>query len=65
VESAFARDLTHLRGAIAQDDPQAGVPQQMASSAQAQELVQLLRNPATIRQAILLREVLDRPVDRW
>jgi hypothetical protein len=29
------------------------------------ELVQLLRNPATIRQAILLREVLDRPVDRW
>jgi hypothetical protein len=65
VESAFARDLTHLRGAIAQDDPQAGVAQQMASSAQAQELVQLLRNPATIRQAILLREVLDRPVDRW
>jgi hypothetical protein len=65
VQDAFSHELTHLRGAIAQDDPQAGVAQQMAASAQAQELVQLLRNPATIRQAILLREVLDRPVDRW
>jgi predicted nucleic acid-binding Zn-ribbon protein len=28
-------------------------------------LAALLKNPATIRQAFLLREVLDRPTDRW
>ncbi|MCX7413805.1 MAG: hypothetical protein NTW36_10265 [Planctomycetia bacterium] len=31
----------------------------------AAELLEALRNPATIRQTILLREVLERPVDRW
>lgn len=31
----------------------------------AAELLQTLRNPATIRQTILLREVLERPVERW
>jgi hypothetical protein len=31
----------------------------------AEELVHLLQNPATIRQVILLREVIDRPVERW
>jgi hypothetical protein len=31
----------------------------------AHELVAMFRNPATIRQVILLREVLDRPIDRW
>lgn len=29
------------------------------------DLLEALRNPATIRQTILLREVLERPVDRW
>lgn len=31
----------------------------------ARDLVAAARNPATIRQAILLREILERPVDRW
>jgi hypothetical protein len=31
----------------------------------ARELVEAARDPATIRQAILLREILERPVDRW
>jgi len=31
----------------------------------AEELVAILRNPATVRQVVLLREVLDRPVERW
>ncbi len=31
----------------------------------AEELVAMLRNPATVRQVILLREVLDRPLERW
>jgi len=25
----------------------------------------MFRDPKTIRQVILLREVLDRPIDRW
>jgi hypothetical protein len=31
----------------------------------AHELVAMFRDPKTIRQVILLREVLDRPIDRW
>ena len=29
------------------------------------DLAAMLKNPATIRQALLLREILDRPTDRW
>jgi len=32
---------------------------------QADELVRMLSNPQGLRQLILLREVLDRPLDRW
>ena len=31
----------------------------------AHELVAMFRDPKTIRQVVLLREVLDRPIDRW
>jgi hypothetical protein len=31
----------------------------------ARDLVAAARNPATIRQAMLLREILERPADRW
>ena len=65
VQGAFARELSHLRGAITQDQSQPGAAPRAAAPTQAEELVHLLRNPATIRQVILLREVLDRPVDRW
>jgi len=64
VKDAFARELTHLQGTIKHDDAKTGgvVP---TAATQAEELAHLLRSPATIRQVILLREVLDRPVDRW
>jgi hypothetical protein len=65
VQDAFSRELTHLRGTITQEDAQAGGTPRLATPTQAEELVHLLRNPSTIRQVILLREVLDRPVDRW
>lgn len=65
VQDAFSRELTHLRGTIAQEEPQAVGAPRAAVPTQAEELMHLLRNPATVRQMILLREVLDRPVDRW
>jgi len=65
VQDAFSRELTHLRGTITQEDSQAGGTPRLATLTQAEELMHLLRNPSTIRQVILLREVLDRPVDRW
>ena len=64
VKDAFARELTHLQGAIKHDESKTGAAVSTAAT-QAEELVHLLRSPATIRQVILLREVLDRPVDRW
>jgi len=65
VHDAFSRELTHLRGTITQDEPQAGGAARASAPTQAEELMHLLRNPATVRQVILLREILDRPVDRW
>jgi len=65
VKDAFSHELTHLRGAIAQDEPKAGGAAPTLPPTQAEELMHLLRSPATVRQVILLREILDRPVDRW
>lgn len=65
VQDAFSRELTHLRGTITQDEPQAGNASQTSALTPAEELMHLLRNPVTVRQVILLREILDRPVDRW
>ena len=60
VKDAFSRELTHLQGTIKHDEAKTGgvVP---TAATQAEELVHLLRSPATIRQVILLREA----VDRW
>jgi hypothetical protein len=65
VQDAFSHELTHLRGSIAHEEPKAGGAPRTPAPTQADELVHLLRSPATIRQVILLREILDRPVDRW
>jgi hypothetical protein len=66
VQDAFSHELKHLRGTIREDEAQqaGGTPRPTAPT-QAEELVHLLRSPATIRQVVLLREILDRPVDRW
>ena len=65
VQDAFSRELTHLRGTITQDEPQAGGASRTSALTPAEELMHLLRNPVTVRQVILLREILDRPVERW
>jgi hypothetical protein len=63
VEDAFADDLVHRKAtAPAADRPTAidGGPKAAAA-----DLVAALRNPATLRQLILVREILERPVERW
>ena len=79
VQDAFAHDLKHDRPGIglanaplrAGRSPLAGQPAAAPKRtaklpvSTAAELLEALRNPATIRQTILLREVLERPVDRW
>jgi hypothetical protein len=63
VRDAFAHELEHLSPHIASG----AAPGETRRPAPppAAELVAMLHNPATLRQLILLREVLDRPVSRW
>jgi hypothetical protein len=70
VREAFAHDLKHDRPALATPAkprrPDAPAPAATKHRATvAAELAQALRDPASIRRAILLREVLERPADRW
>lgn len=66
VQDAFKRQLSHLEssltgGAVA--DAPRGSPS--AAGSAATDLAAALRDPVAVRRMILLREVLDRPVDRW
>ncbi|MFN7812223.1 MAG: hypothetical protein ACK5SI_06120, partial [Planctomycetia bacterium] len=63
VAEAFAHDLDHTAPGLttAPAGPMPG-PQPATVAA---ELAMALRSPATLRQLILLREVLDRPTERW
>ena len=63
VQDAFAHDLGHLAPGIAAAARRTEAAKPGATTAES--LVTAARNPATIRQAILLREILERPVDRW
>jgi hypothetical protein len=63
VKDAFSSQLKHLSSNLAREAPQPLEPRPAA--APAAELVAMLRNPATLKQLILLREVLDRPTERW
>jgi hypothetical protein len=63
VHDAFDHQLEHLSTSMAAGAPANEAPRRPA--APAAELVTMLRNPATLRQLILLREVLDRPTERW
>lgn len=69
VQDAFAHDLKHARASQTTAQQPAPQPPRPATARVAKttaaDLLQALRNPATIRQTILLREVLERPVDRW
>lgn len=62
VSEVFGREMAHLRGDITGDA--AGARVAVAPSS-AQQLVKMLRDPQTVRQLVLLREVFERPVDRW
>lgn len=66
VQDAFKRRLSHLEpslGAAASDDPPDVSPE--AAGHVAADLAAALRDPVAARRLILMREVLDRPVDRW
>jgi hypothetical protein len=40
-------------------------PGQQRKPAQPTNYLELLQNPTSIRHAIILSEILDRPLDRW
>ena len=63
VEGAFAHDLAHAEAAASEPAPVPTV--QGAGGSTAADLVAMIRDPSTLRRVILLREILDRPVDRW
>lgn len=74
VEDAFADDLVHRQAAASAGSSAAHAGGPLAPGAVNDgrealaapiDLVAALRNPATLKQLILVREVLDRPVERW
>jgi len=66
VQDAFSHELKHLALGLGKEEPSSeNASPQPAAVTPAVELAHLLRNPVTIRQVILLREVLERPVSRW
>ena len=69
VQDAFAHDLGHLHSDLetfGDESKKAAVAGSTTGGGiQVRDLVTAARDPATIRQAILLREILERPVDRW
>ena len=63
VDSAFAHDLRHR---VAPSSAAAAVTGSAASGGtSAADLAAALRDPATLRRLVLVREVLERPVGRW
>jgi len=66
VQNAFGHELKHLSSELTEEGLKNGaVATRSQPLAPAAQLAQLLRNPATVRQVILLGEVLQRPQDRW
>lgn len=69
VEEAFSHDLAHSAGAI--HSAPGAAPSSSTAAADAADrstaaaIVAMMRSPASVRQALLLREILDRPVHRW
>jgi len=59
VQEAFAHDLVH------QSPDAIPLPPVAATSPVVAELVAALRSPAGIRQMVILKEVFDRPSERW
>jgi len=64
VHDAFAHEIGGLASSIRGHDHDAA-PAPPRPTPTAADFLELLRNPQSMRHLILLREVLDRPVDRW
>jgi len=65
VQDAFAHELGHLRGGLAHEEVRSEAAAAPPANGVAAEVLEMLRSPAATRRAILVREVLERPVDRW
>jgi hypothetical protein len=65
VHDAFAHDLRHLESPLAGHGPDITAAAARPPATATAELTAALRNPTTVRQLILLHEVLERPLDRW
>jgi len=61
VDGAFANDLRHRVAPQASAATGSPPPRDTAAA----DLAAALRDPATLRRLVLVREVLERPVDRW
>jgi hypothetical protein len=61
VDEAFAHDLAHESPLSLNDKP----PTKPSLPKPSQSLAAMLRDPATIRQIVVMREVLERPTERW
>jgi hypothetical protein len=61
VDEAFAHDLAHEAPLSLDDKP----PALAAPTKPSPPLAALLRDPTTIRQIVVMREVLERPTERW
>lgn len=63
VQDAFGHELAHLETSLTEATPEQ--PARTAPATTAATLAAMLRNPQSIRRVILLREVLERPTERW
>ncbi len=62
IHSKFDHDLSHL-DEIYGDKKDSDEPTE--GSAASGDIAEMLRNPQSVRQAIILSEILKRPLDRW
>jgi hypothetical protein len=60
IHSKFDHDLGRLHA-----DDSADSPESADVSSMADEIAEMLRNPKSIRQAIVLNEIFSRPAERW
>lgn len=67
VKEDFAKELDHLSTPLTADRALGSLQPVAAEAAVAPAagIVRSLRSPATLRDLVVIREILDRPVDRW
>lgn len=67
VKQDFAKELEHLSTPLTADETLASLQPggAVATRAPVAEVVRSLRSPATLRELVVIREILDRPIDRW